>query len=119
MIKSMTGFGKGEYSDGKRNFVCEIRSVNHRYADITVKMPRRYSFLEDKIRKIVKETVRRGKVEVSLMVDNITEEDVNVRLNSMAARQYIDNLKELKEEFSLAGEITLDPYPGKGADAAV
>lgn len=112
MIKSMTGFGKGEYSDGKRNFVCEIRSVNHRYADITVKMPRRYSFLEDKIRKIVKETVRRGKVEVSLMVDNITEEDVNVRLNSMAARQYIDNLKELKEEFSLAGEITLEMVAG-------
>ncbi len=112
MIKSMTGFGKGEYSDGKRNFVCEIRSVNHRYADINIKMPRRYSFLEDTIRKTVKQTVKRGKVEVSLMVDNLTEEDVNVRLNTMAAKQYIDNLKELKEEFSLAGEITLEMVAG-------
>ena len=112
MIKSMTGFGKGEYSDGKRNFVCEIRSVNHRYADVTVKMPRRYSFLEEVVRKTVKRTVRRGKVEVSIMVDNLTEDDINVRLNTMAAKQYIDNLKELKEEFSLAGEITLEMVAG-------
>ena len=55
MIKSMTGFGRSEYSDGKRNIVCEIKSVNHRYSDITIKMPRRYSFAEDKIKQAVKE----------------------------------------------------------------
>lgn len=112
MIKSMTGFGKGEYSDGKRNFVCEIRSVNHRYADITVKMPRRYSFLEDTFRKRVKETIKRGKIEVSLMVDNLTEEDFDIRLNSMVAKQYVDNLGRLKEEFDLAGDITLEMVAG-------
>ena len=57
MIKSMTGFGRGEYSDGKRNVTCEIRTVNHRYADITVKMPKRYSFAEEMVKSIVKEKI--------------------------------------------------------------
>ena len=61
MIKSMTGFGRGEYSDGKRNIIVEIKSVNHRYSDITVKMPRRYAFAEDKVKSAVKEKLRRGK----------------------------------------------------------
>ena len=53
MIKSMTGFGRGEYTDGKRNMVVEIKTVNHRYSDITIKMPRRYSFAEDKIKSAI------------------------------------------------------------------
>jgi uncharacterized protein (TIGR00255 family) len=85
----------------------EIRSVNHRYSDINVKMPRRYSFAEDKIKRIVKETVSRGKMEVSIMVENITEDDINVKLNTMVAKQYVDNLTELKKTFSLEGEIDL------------
>jgi uncharacterized protein (TIGR00255 family) len=107
MIKSMTGFGKGEFTDGKRHITAEIRSVNHRYSDINVKMPRRYSFAEDKIKRIVKETVSRGKMEVSIMVENITEDDINVKLNNMVAKQYVDNLTALKKEFSLEGEIDL------------
>lgn len=107
MIKSMTGFGKGEYADGKRHITAEVRSVNHRYSDINVKMPRRYSFAEDKIKRIVKETVSRGKMEVSIMVETITEDDINVKLNTMVAKQYIDNLRALKDEFQLDGEIDL------------
>ena len=56
MIKSMTGFGRSEHSDGKRNITVEIKSVNHRYGDISVKMPRRYSFAEEMIKNIVKRT---------------------------------------------------------------
>ena len=107
MIKSMTGFGRGEFSDGKRTIIAEIRAVNHRYSDITVKMPRRYSFAEDRIKNAVKEVVRRGKLEVSIIVENITEDDTNIRLNTMVARQYFDNLNLLKEEFGLTGEVTL------------
>ncbi len=107
MIKSMTGFGRGEYNDGKRNIIAEIRSVNHRYSDITVKMPRRYSFTEDKIKNTVKEKIKRGKVEVSIIVENLTENDVNINLNTMLAQQYIDNLEKLRETFSLDGEISL------------
>lgn len=107
MIKSMTGFGRGEHSDGKRNISVEIKSVNHRYGDISVKMPRRYSFAEEKIKSTVKQTVSRGKVDVSIIVENLTEDDVTVKLNTMVAKQYIENLNELRQVFDLEGEVTL------------
>ena len=107
MIKSMTGFGRGEYSDGKRNVIAEIKTVNHRYADISVKMPKRYSFAEEKIKSLIKEKVKRGKAEVSIIVDNLTEEDTTVKLNTLVAGQYVNNLKELKEAYGLTGEIDI------------
>ena len=107
MIKSMTGFGRAEYSDGKRNIIVEIKSVNHRYFDISIKMPRRYAFAEDKVKNAVKDKIRRGKVDVSIMVENITENDVNIKLNTMVAKQYYDNLMELRENFDVSGDITL------------
>lgn len=107
MIKSMTGFGRGEYNDGKRNIVVEIKSVNNRYSDISIKMPRRYSFVQDKVKNAVKETAKRGKVDVSIQVENITEDDVNIKLNTGLARQYYENLMKLKEEFDLSEEVSL------------
>lgn len=107
MIKSMTGFGRSEYNDGKRNIIVEVKAVNHRYSDITIKMPRRYSFVEDRLKGLVKGIARRGKIDLSIMVENITEDDTNVRLNTMVAKQYYDNLKELQNHFGLCGEITL------------
>ena len=112
MIKSMTGFGKSEYTDGKRNITVEIKSVNHRYSDISIKMPRRYGFAEDKVKNAVKERIRRGKVDVSIMVENITENDVNIKLNTMIAKQYYENLLELRKEFSVEGDITLQFLAG-------
>jgi len=112
MIKSMTGFGRGEYTDGKRNIIVEIKSVNHRYSDISVKMPRRYGFAEDKIKSAVKEKLSRGKIDVSIIVENITENDVNIKLNTMLAKQYVENLKELKETFGVDGDITLQFLAG-------
>ncbi|MGC2872225.1 YicC/YloC family endoribonuclease [Ihubacter sp. rT4E-8] len=107
MIKSMTGFGRGEYNDGKRSIIVEIKSVNHRYSDISVRMPRRYSFVEDKVKNTVKEKIKRGKVDVSIMVENLTENDVHINLNTTLAQQYYDNLKSLQSSFDLSGEITL------------
>lgn len=107
MIKSMTGFGRGEYNDGKRNITVEIKSVNHRYSDISVKMPRRYGFAEDKIKAAIKEKLRRGKVDVSVMVENITENDINIKLNQPIAKQYYENLKVLQQDFQLSGDISL------------
>lgn len=107
MIKSMTGFGRSEYSDGKRNITVEIKSVNHRYSDISVKMPRRYGFAEDKVKNIVKSILRRGKIDVSIMVENITENDINIKLNEPIARQYYENLKTLQSTFELCGDISL------------
>ena len=70
-------------------------------------MPRRYTFAEDKIKNAVKDKIRRGKVDVSIIVENITENDVNIKLNSMLAKQYYDNLTELRGEFDLSGDISL------------
>ena len=112
MIKSMTGFGRGEYNDGKRSIIVEIKSVNHRYCDLSVRMPRRYSFVEDKVKNTVKEKIKRGKVDVSIMVENLTENDVNIKLNTMLAQQYLDNLKALQASFELPGEITLQYVAG-------
>lgn len=112
MIKSMTGFGRSEYNDGKRNIIVEIKTVNHRYADISVRMPRRYSFVEDKVKNTIKEKIKRGKIDVSIMVENLTENDVNIKLNTMIAQQYYDNLKELQSQFDVTGDITLQYLAG-------
>lgn len=108
MIKSMTGFGRSEYQDEKRNIITEIKSVNHRYCDISVRMPRRYSFAEEKIKSLIKQTVNRGKLDVSIIVENIAEDDMDVKLNTSVAEKYMTNLKKLKDEFDLEGDITLE-----------
>ncbi len=104
----MTGFGKGECNDGKRHVTVEIRSVNHRYSDIFIKAARRYAFAEEAVKKTVKEKIQRGKIEVSLNIDAITETDSFVDLNEMVARQYVDRLSTLKEHFHIQGEINLE-----------
>ena len=97
MIKSMTGFGRGEYTDGKRNMVVEIKTVNHRYSDITIKMPRRYSFAEDKIKSAIKAHIRRGKADVFIMVENIGDSDVSVQINEELAKQYLEKMVRLRD----------------------
>ena len=107
MIKSMTGFGRGEYGDNKRNITAEIRSVNHRYNDITIKMPRRYQFAQDKLKKCIREYIRRGKVECSIQIESIGESDVKISLNRPVVEQYLQNLQTLKDEYSVEGELDL------------
>lgn len=106
MIRSMTGFGRGVYQDEKRNIVCEIKSVNHRYCEITVKMPRRYQFAEEKIKSLVKEMAVRGKIDVSIMVDDLSFDKEDIRLNIDAAKAYYNSLIELKSNFpDLNGDV--------------
>lgn len=107
MIKSMTGFGRAEVNDGKRNITVEIKSVNHRYCDINIRLAHRYAFAEEKIKSAIKEKISRGKLDVSVMVESLTESDVNIKLNTLAARQYMDNLKRLKNELGFEDEISL------------
>jgi uncharacterized protein (TIGR00255 family) len=101
----MTGFGRGEYSDDVRKITVEIRAVNHRYCDIFVKMPRKYSFAEDKIKAAVKSKLSRGKIEVAVSVDNFGTSDVEVRLDKALAASYYKALTELSETFGI-GEST-------------
>ena len=104
MIRSMTGFGRGEYSDEISKVTVEIRSVNHRYLDIYVKMPRRYSFAEETIKSAIKERVHRGKVEVSVSVDNVGRSDSDVRLDKELASRYYNVLSELRDSFDFGEE---------------
>ena len=112
MIKSITGFGRGEHTDGKRNYYVEVKSVNHRYCDITVKMPRRYVFAEDKVKREAKETIKRGKAEIFIMVDSVTEEDAHVKANTVVAKQYVDGLNQLKDALRLEGDVTVSYVAG-------
>ncbi len=107
MIKSMTGFGRSEYCDGKRNIIVEIKSVNHRYNDISIRMPKKYSFTEEKIKAAIKKVVKRGKVDVSIIIENLSDSDSSVELNTDLARQYYNSLNVLKNEFQLDQEISV------------
>lgn len=99
MIKSMTGFGRGEYTDAVSRVTVEMRAVNHRYLDIFVKMPRKYAFAEESIKSAIKEQVHRGKVEVNVSVDNIGQSDSDVMLDRDLAAKYYKALTELGETF--------------------
>lgn len=106
MLKSMTGFGRGEFTDEKCRVVVEIKTVNHRYSDINIRMPRRYSFVEDKLKSVIKKYVKRGKADVSVMVENIKESDITIKLNEPILKQYIENFDKLKEDFGIKDEIS-------------
>jgi len=105
MIKSMTGFGRGEYTDEAGKVTAEIRAVNHRYLDIYVKMPRKYAFAEEAVKAAIKEKLHRGKVEVSISVDNSGRSDNDVRLDKDLAAKYYAALTELSVTFE-AGDLT-------------
>ena len=108
MAKSMTGFGRAEAADERRNIAVEIKAVNHRFSDITVKMPRRYSFAEENVKSIIKGFAPRGKVDVSINVTSVSGEDTNINLNLPLAMKYYDKLSELKSALpGLSGEISL------------
>ena len=108
MIKSMTGFGKGEHADDRYRVTVEIKSVNHRYSDISVKIPRRYSFAEEAIKGQIKNTVVRRKLDVSVIMESLQDGDLNVSLNTAVAEKYIENLNILKAEYGLAGDVSLE-----------
>ena len=97
-MKSMTGFGRAKLEKDGREYLVEIRSVNHKYADITVKAPRNLLYLEDKVRKSVLNRVARGKIEVFISYANYGLDGKNVILNKELAKLYIKELTELAEE---------------------
>ena len=98
MIKSMTGYGRCEHIDESKKIVIDIRSVNHRYCDVTVKVPRSYAYVEDKIREYVSAEISRGKVEVFVYIENYTNDDKVVTVDHVLAENYYRVLKELKDE---------------------
>ena len=105
MIKSMTGYGKSNITKNLREYQVEIKSVNHRYLDISVKMPRSLSYLEEEIKKIISAKLSRGKVDVFITFNNNSLEGRDIKINTEIARMYIKELKELAESEGIIADI--------------
>lgn len=108
MIRSMTGFGRGNSEKDGKSFTIEIKSVNHRYFETNIRMPRVLIAFEDKIRKIIGEKVKRGKLDVYVTQGSYDKEDVEASLNEKLAQSYIDCFQILKDKYGLAGDISID-----------
>ncbi|MBO5082720.1 MAG: YicC family protein [Lachnospiraceae bacterium] len=114
MVKSMTGFGRAEIADGNRKCTVEIKSVNHRYLDLNIKMPKKLNFFEAAIRNVLKEYIQRGKVDVFITYEDLTEQNVSIKYNKEVASEYLKYLRQMSEEFGLDDDIrvsTLSRYP--------
>ncbi len=105
MLKSMTGYGRGKYECDSREYTVEIKSVNNRYSDISIKMPRNISFLEDTVRKLISNSITRGKVEVFVSFTNNSDKGRNIELNYDLAKNYIEAMKKLAEETNINSNI--------------
>ena len=107
MIKSMTGFGKAENLQGNRKFTVEMKAVNHRYFDVTIKMPKKLSFFESAIRTFLKNYIQRGKVDVFITYEDFTEENVSLKYNEAIAAQYLKYYRQMTETFGLRDDISV------------
>lgn len=105
MIKSMTGYGKSSISKNLRDYQIEIKSVNHRYLDVSVKMPKNLSYLEEEIKKIIVSKLHRGKVDVFVTFNNSSLEGRNIKINTEIANMYIEQLRKLAKDEDLISEI--------------
>ncbi|BCN31589.1 YicC/YloC family endoribonuclease [Anaeromicropila herbilytica] len=114
MIKSMTGFGRYEISNEEKKIIVEMKAVNHRYCDISIKMPKKLSFFEAGIRNVLKKYIQRGKVDIFITYEDYTENKICVKYNEDIAREYYNNLTKISEQFQLENDVrvsTLSRYP--------
>lgn len=105
MIRSMTGYGRGKYSIDGREYTIEVKAVNNRYCDISVKLPRSISYLEEKIKQEVSNVVSRGKVDVFITFYNNSTKGKKIRFNNELASIYIDELRKMANENNINQEI--------------
>ena len=115
MIRSMTGFGHGEVSNDKNQKVTvEIKSVNHRYCDISLKLPKKLAMFEANIRNIMKEYASRGKIDIYVSYEDLSETAVSLHYNQAMAEEYMQVFKKMQEDFNIETKITaeaLAKYP--------
>lgn len=114
MIKSMTGFGRCEVAEGTRKITVEMKSVNHRYLDVNIKMPKKLNFFETAIRSELKNYIQRGKVDIFITYEDMAESNVCVKYNKDLAAEYMKYLWKMSEDFSLDNDVrvsTLSRYP--------
>ena len=114
MIKSMTGFGRCEIQKEARKFTVELKSVNHRYLDVNIRMPKKLNFFETSIRALLKSYANRGKVDIFITYEDLSQTQVSVKYNPAVAAEYLKYLRQMEEEFGLENDIcisTLSRYP--------
>lgn len=114
MIKSMTGFGRCEIQETQRKITVEMKSVNHRYLDVNIKMPKKLNFFEAAIRNELKNYIQRGKVDIFITYEDYTESNICVKYNKELAAEYMEYLKQMAEDFSLDNDVrvsALSRYP--------
>lgn len=114
MIKSMTGFGRCEVQKDARKFTVELKSVNHRYLDVNIRMPKKLNFFETSIRTLLKSYANRGKVDIFITYEDMSQAQVSVKYNPAIAAEYMKYLKQMGEEFNLENDVrvsTLSRYP--------
>ena len=114
MIKSMTGFGSAEAVFRERKVSVELKSVNHRYLDLNIKMPKRLSYFEGEIRNVMKTYIRRGKVDVFITYEDYTMGGMALKYNAELAKEYLGYLNQMSEELGIENDIrvsTLSRYP--------
>ncbi len=114
MLKSMTGYGRCERIIGSKKITAEIKSVNHRFSDYNIKVPRQYGFLEDRIRQRASRDIARGKVDIYVSIENSGEADKVVTVNKELASNYIDILKELADTFELKNDVSVSTIASFG-----
>lgn len=107
MAISMTGFGRGEYKDDNYYFLVECKTINHKYSDINIRLPRKISFLEDKARNLVKDYVKRGRADLYIKFDLLGNEDVSLKFDEGLAIQYVEILNNIKNKFGLIDDISV------------
>lgn len=105
MIKSMTGFGRCELSEGERKVSVEIKTVNHRYLDVAMKMPKKLNFFDSAIRTVLKEYLQRGKVDVFVTYEDLSESNVSLVYNQKVAEQYVKYFQQMEEQFGLENDM--------------
>lgn len=106
MIKSMTGYGQGKYDGDGREYTVDIKAINHRYNDITIKLPRYLNFLEENIRKYISSNINRGKVEVYISLRNMSDKGRNIKIDKHLAGIYINELRSVVEEYGIQDDVT-------------
>ncbi|HJA11668.1 MAG TPA: YicC family protein [Candidatus Mediterraneibacter merdipullorum] len=114
MIKSMTGFGRCEIQRDSRKFTVELKSVNHRYLDVNIRMPKKLNFFETAIRTLLKSYANRGKVDIFITYEDLSQAQVAVKYNASLAAEYLKYLRQMEEEFGLKNDVnvsTLSRYP--------
>ena len=107
MIKSMTGFGRYEICETERKITVEMKTVNHRYLDVSMKMPKKLNFFEAAIRGVLKEYVQRGKVDLFISYEDYTENNVTIKYNKDIAAEYLRYMNQMAEEFSLRNDVSV------------